>query len=235
MRYAHFATSTGTKQSPKSTGEFRMKMTVKHWAGLLAIIFLLLLGPYFYIFNYSLSGNSQDWANFGTYVGGTLGPIGAFLAFWGLMQQNKMYREHAEIDRISNKLLIIDNEITTLCSKCLMPPLVRPSASSPNVEPDYLEPLLSVNDPKAKALIPEKKHENYLEIKVNLRGDKQQHKNYRVLCSIESKLKLLNNYLRAIQYMESAKSEIDHFNERYKFLLAEMYKKGWVNFERFGE
>ncbi|RYY85708.1 MAG: hypothetical protein EOO15_16320 [Chitinophagaceae bacterium] len=39
------------------------------------------MAPYFYSFHGALAGNSQEWSNFGSYVGGTLGPLYALLAF----------------------------------------------------------------------------------------------------------------------------------------------------------
>ena len=47
-------------------------------AALLAVAALV---PYLYMFRAGLSASSQDWSNFGSYVGGTLGPIYALLAF----------------------------------------------------------------------------------------------------------------------------------------------------------
>lgn len=48
-----------------------------------AAVFLALaaLAPYFWTFGLGLSSSSQEWANFGGYIGGTLGPIYALLAF----------------------------------------------------------------------------------------------------------------------------------------------------------
>ncbi|QLE78505.1 hypothetical protein FLM55_01595 [Francisella sp. Scap27] len=54
------------------------------------------IGIYFYNFHSHLSKSTQDWANFGTYVGGILGPFYALLAFVGLLEtirQSKLQRE----------------------------------------------------------------------------------------------------------------------------------------------
>lgn len=56
------------------------------------IAFLALLGtlaPYFYIFSGVLSQDSKDWANFGSYIGGTLSPIIAALGIVGLVANLK--------------------------------------------------------------------------------------------------------------------------------------------------
>lgn len=144
-----------------------MKMTVKHWAGLMTAVFLLLLVPYFFKFHYGLSGDSQDWANFGTYIGGTLGPIGAFLAFWGLMQQNKMYRENAEIERLIAKLTLLDSDILILTGKCFITSNewklrngIYSSAciygGEMETETMYLDTLLTADEPTSKDIIQEK-------------------------------------------------------------------------------
>lgn len=96
-----------------------MKITKTTWM-ILSIIIAVLFGTYFYTFSGKLSVDSQDWANFGTYIGGTLGPIGAFLAFWGLMQQNTMYKQNSEIERLSTKLTSLDSDILILTGKCFI-------------------------------------------------------------------------------------------------------------------
>lgn len=48
---------------------------------LAVLLSFAVLTPYFVTFGGSLSTSSQDWADFGSYAGGTLGPGFAFLAF----------------------------------------------------------------------------------------------------------------------------------------------------------
>ncbi|MEL4243382.1 hypothetical protein [Shewanella xiamenensis] len=220
-----------------------MKLTVKHWAGLLTVVFLLLLGPYFFKFHYGLSGNSQDWANFGTYIGGTLGPIGAFLAFWGLMQQNKMYRDNAEIERLISKLTLLDSDILILTGKCFITPdewKLRNGMKSYSyvygaeieTNPLYLDTLLTADEPASKDIIQEKSTD--IAHIAGLRGIQQKQINYRLLCALESKIKLINHYIITIQSISPNNVEIAHYNNKYQYLLKEMHKKKWINFDSFG-
>ena len=222
-----------------------MKLTVKHWAGLLTVMFLLLLGPYFFKFHYSLSGNSQDWANFGTYIGGTLGPIGAFLAFWGLMQQNKMYRENAEIERLTTKLVSLDADISALTQKCSIETnQVVGQKSNSRLEALFgeghiasfeniyktvsLSDLSNFNEPAAKDIIISKSNNSNL----TYTGVIEAH--YSILQSLEKKLKLINDYVIKIQKINPENIEVVHYNEKYQYLLKEMHKKKWINFDSFG-
>lgn len=220
-----------------------MKMTVKHWAGLMTAVFLLLLVPYFFKFHYGLSGDSQDWANFGTYIGGTLGPIGAFLAFWGLMQQNKMYRENAEIERLIAKLTLLDSDILILTGKCFITSNewklrngIYSSAciygGEMETETMYLDTLLTADEPTSKDIIQEKRTD--LAHNVGLIGKQPKQINYRLLCALESKLKLINRYIITVQNISPTNIEIAHYNNKYQYLLKEMHKKKWINFDSFG-
>ncbi|MDI3429798.1 MULTISPECIES: hypothetical protein [Aeromonas] len=63
-----------------------------------------LLAPfifYFYIFgpqsNYSLARNDQAWANFGSFIGGTIGPLLSACAFYGVWATYKVQREQLTI------------------------------------------------------------------------------------------------------------------------------------------
>lgn len=61
-----------------------MNRTLLTFIILTVIAFLSVLLPYGCAFSNHISDNSQDWANFGSYVGGTLSPIIATLALFGL-------------------------------------------------------------------------------------------------------------------------------------------------------
>lgn len=204
-----------------------MKLTVKHLAGLLSAVFLLLLCPYFFKFHHGFSGDSQDWANFGTYIGGTLGPIGAFLAFWGLMQQNKMYRDNAEVERLVIKTITLDSEITSLAMECKGQKITRPNAYLHNNEID-LKVLLHYFDKDSAMLILNKKEDKVLTYIPQFNGT-----NYFVLQSIAGKLNVLNDLLKQLSKLAQS-TEILHFNEKYQFLLKEMQKKEWIEFDSFG-
>ncbi|HAU4927503.1 hypothetical protein [Aeromonas hydrophila] len=56
---------------------------------------------YFYIFGpqsgYSLARNDQAWANFGSFIGGTLGPLLSACAFYGVWATYKVQREQLTI------------------------------------------------------------------------------------------------------------------------------------------
>lgn len=212
--------------------------------GCLLIIIAVLLGTYFDTFSGKLSVDSQDWANFGTYIGGTLGPIGAFLAFWGLMQQNKMYRENAEIERLMAKLTLLDSDILILTEKCFVTfdewkiknninPLSYIYGAENENKTMYLATLLTTDEPTSKEIIQDKST-NYLAHKVGLRGTLQKQINYRILCALESKLKLINHYVMTIKSINPVNIEIAHYNEKYQYLLKEMHKKKWINFDSFG-
>ena len=66
---------------------------------LAVLLALTVLGPYFYTFSGSLSSSSQEWSNFGSYVGGTLGPLYALLAFgaaiFGLFEARRQSAKQA--------------------------------------------------------------------------------------------------------------------------------------------
>lgn len=204
-----------------------MKLTKRTIIIFGVIILLTILMPYFYTFRFGLSSNSQDWAHFGTYIGGTLGPIGAFLAFWGLIQQNAMYRENAETENLSNKLLSLDNHIVSI-----MVEICGAKVISYNEKEDFnLSRLLISDDPLAKKLIEEKlTSDQKVNLDVKLIGDKGEHNNYRKLMSLESKLLLMNEYLLCT----SSRNDKEHYNNKYQYLLKDMHKKNWLDFQLFG-
>jgi len=209
-----------------------MKITPKILIILIMSMFVILLVPYFFTFNDGLSSDSKSWANFGTYIGGTLGPIGAFLAFWGLIQQNKMYREHAEIDRVSLKLLALDSEVYNLTTHCIE----HFTISTVNGEETHsydLSILLIHYDTNSATLIPPKNTHSRI-AGVTLVLTPQQKANRTIILSIESKLQLMNQYLATISNLDN-KVESLQYNNKYCHLLRELKKKEWIDFDSFGE
>jgi hypothetical protein len=208
-----------------------MKLTKNTLIFIGILIFLLLLGPYFLTFNGQFSNNAQDWAHFGTYIGGTLGPIGAFLAFWGLVQQNKMYRENAEAEHLRDKLASLDSEILSIATQCYK--IIHLGIHDVRIDSARL---LVTDDPTVKKeLIQEKiKDDNVTAKNAKLTGTsiKSGHENYRVLMSLESKLILMNKFISTP--CVGIKNEASHYNDKYQYLLKEMNKKGWIDFTSFG-
>ena len=194
----------------------------------LIFIFFILLGPYFFTFNGQFSNNAQDWAHFGTYIGGTLGPIGAFLAFWGLIQQNKMYRENAEAEHLRGKLASLDSEILSITTKCC-----GTKELPYRTEPIDLSTLLVVFDPLVTDLIQEKAKSAIAQrIKVTNNSFSTENGNYRLLMSLESKLKLMNKFIS--MPCVGIENEASHYNDKYQYLLKQMNHKGWIDFTSFG-
>lgn len=66
---------------PKMYPPFRKKSAavVSIWLSIIAIF--IVVGLYFFQFNDGLSHSSERWADFGSYVGGVLSPVFAFMAF----------------------------------------------------------------------------------------------------------------------------------------------------------
>ncbi|OEE67484.1 hypothetical protein A1OO_17205 [Enterovibrio norvegicus FF-33] len=62
----------------------------KYWA-LIGLLSFVVLALYFVQFNVveipAFSSKQSEWANFGSYIGGTLGPVFAFLAYLGIREQ----------------------------------------------------------------------------------------------------------------------------------------------------
>lgn len=60
----------------------------------------LVVATYFFQFHGELSESSSDWANFGSYVGGVLGPLYAFLAFALGVQTLRQSSQQARRDEL---------------------------------------------------------------------------------------------------------------------------------------
>jgi hypothetical protein len=78
------------RRSPVMSSPLRFALI---FAGALACV---VLAPYFAKFSGELSTSSDDWSNFGSYVGGTLGPAFALLAFVAGIQTFVESRESAK-------------------------------------------------------------------------------------------------------------------------------------------
>lgn len=81
-----------------------LESTLKASLWLAAIATLLVVGIYFYNFHGTLSGAPQDWASFGGYIGGVLGPFYPFLAFIGLLETLRQSRLQRELEGILHTL-----------------------------------------------------------------------------------------------------------------------------------
>lgn len=92
------------------------------------VLALVAIGAYFGVFgplsNYSLAKTDTAWSNFGSYMGGVLGPLFAFLAFNGVLltvwlqaQQLETIRTQAEHEEIQRVVSNISSNIDTLLAQ----------------------------------------------------------------------------------------------------------------------
>lgn len=112
------------------TGRPGMSNLERFSAAALKLLFLgglaswTVMGLYFYKFApgswFELSDSDQRWNNFGTFVGGMLGPFFGFLAFIGVIftvvlqaQQIDTMRKHADLEEIQRVLANLSNRIDT--------------------------------------------------------------------------------------------------------------------------
>lgn len=65
-----------------------------------------------------LSNNANDWATFGSYIGGTVGPIAALLAFGAALlsirQQQQQNREQQQQNKLNELLKLINAEVNSI-------------------------------------------------------------------------------------------------------------------------
>jgi len=98
---------------------------------IIAISIVLTVGAYFLIFNQGLSHSTQDWANFGGYLGGILAPIftilniAVFIRLTNAIDKSDEIRKNKELDY--QKYLIITqirqdelNTLTNILNKALV-------------------------------------------------------------------------------------------------------------------
>lgn len=64
----------------------------------------MVVGAYLWNFPNGLSNETQDWSNFGGYIGGTLGPLFAFLAFLAGLQNLNEIRKQKQKEEILNSV-----------------------------------------------------------------------------------------------------------------------------------
>lgn len=92
------------------------------------IVAFLAVGAYFTIFaphsGYSLARNDGAWANFGSYVGGVLGPLFSFLAFAGVLmtvwlqaKQLDILHAQANYEEIQRLISNISSNVDTLLAQ----------------------------------------------------------------------------------------------------------------------
>jgi len=75
------------------------------------------VAPYFYVFDGPYSQSSQDWANFGGYVGGTLGPLYAILAFAAAAQAILDSRQQAARQALLMAIQRYETEFDFVCAR----------------------------------------------------------------------------------------------------------------------
>jgi len=108
----------------------------KIYSGLLiaaVLAALLVHGAYLYEFgSLQLSANSEEWGNFGDYVGGTLGTYFSFFAFIGvvvtlMLQQRQLeqVQRQAKLDEIQRYLAYASGKVDALLQQ---PPRTAPEA-----------------------------------------------------------------------------------------------------------
>jgi hypothetical protein len=185
----------------------------------IGILICVLLIPYFLTFGgFSFSTDSKDWANFGTYTGGTLGPIGAFLAFWGLIQQNTLYRDNALTERLSLKLSTLDNDIQQLLNH-------------PRLESEFKE-AVRLNCGVSSHIVKRQINQSIHEYRMT-DTDGFTYRSYSVINSISDKIILMNKFLSYMHNVSVHQSELEHYCDRYKALIIGLHEKGWISFSKF--
>lgn len=89
--------------------------------GALGAIILVVIVPYFYAFApdswLTLSRDPERWAQFGEYVGGTLGPIFAVLAFLAVMHTIIAQKRQATLDEFQRQMATLSARIEMLLSE----------------------------------------------------------------------------------------------------------------------
>ena len=78
---------------------------------------LMVLIPYFVAFGGTLSSSSTDWANFGGYVGGTLGPAFALLAFVAGVQTLVESRKAAARQSLLTTIQRYEADFENVCAR----------------------------------------------------------------------------------------------------------------------
>lgn len=96
--------------------------------------------------NFELSDSQSDWADFGSFAGGVVGPIYSFLAFLGLaftiaLQTNQIseFRKSAHLQELQRLLEKVSEEIVVKLNSY---PIVMPSSIIPSVGKLTLEVFL---------------------------------------------------------------------------------------------
>src|SRR5437763_1990766 len=86
-------------------------------AGAVAVV----LGAYFYAFGpgawLTFSRDSEDWARFGEYVGGSLGAVFGLLAFGGVLFTIREQHRQAEIEEFQRQLSVFAQRVETILAE----------------------------------------------------------------------------------------------------------------------
>ena len=78
---------------------------------------LVVVGPYIFRFHSGLPHDPKTWADFGTYIGGTLGPIYAFLAFLVGLLTLQQIRNQNRREEILKTIQAYENDFEIYASK----------------------------------------------------------------------------------------------------------------------
>ena len=125
-----------------------MNRTLLTFIILTVLAFLLVLLPYGFAFSTHISENSQDWANFGSYVGGTLSPIIATLALFGLGLTIFQQKQQQQLSSLETAIRNIESDFEA----CLFKTEVNVSGHECN----SYDILMSLAFPEWDKIIPNK-------------------------------------------------------------------------------
>lgn len=78
---------------------------------------VLVLTPYFFAFNGGLEKDSEKWAHFGTYVGGTLGPVYGLLAFIVALRALAFSRKQTDLQNLLSAVHRYEQDFEAACAK----------------------------------------------------------------------------------------------------------------------
>ena len=107
---------------------------------LLVILSFFVLIPYFVNFHGGLSENSQDWSNFGSYVGGLLGPVFSLFSIILViisiqisLKSLKRNENQQKIERLYTLVFKVNEELDNYVAKlpAQIPKKKKPSKSMP--------------------------------------------------------------------------------------------------------
>jgi hypothetical protein len=100
------------------TEDTRKLLTV--FLGIAVVAVAIVLGAYFYVFAprawFTFSRDSEEWARFGEYVGGSLGAVFGLLAFGGVLFTIREQHRQAEIEEFQRQLSVFAQRVEAILS-----------------------------------------------------------------------------------------------------------------------